>query len=315
MSVKAVIDVGTNSIKLLVVKSGVDGATALADRNEIVRLGEGVAKSGRFLDEAMIRASAVVTEMAEEARALGADEILAVATQAAREAGNSSSFTALVADKCGVAIKIISGDEEADLSFMAAVSSLGEIPPGSVICAFDIGGGSSEIMLGDGSGCSFRRSLPVGALSLHNEIFAGFVGAVPQSVLDAAGERVCEEFKRVAWEFPNGGEAVFAGTGGTITTLCAVALALEPYDPGAATGSSLEAREIDRQIELYAATNVKDRAGIIGLNPKRADIILAGACIARELMKFRRAASLTVIDRGLRYGVMEKYFGLTPSGF
>jgi exopolyphosphatase/guanosine-5'-triphosphate,3'-diphosphate pyrophosphatase len=301
MPAKAVIEVGTNSIKLLIMRRA---EPALVDRNEIVRLGEGAAESGRLSGEAMKRAVRTIAAMAGEARAFGCDEILAVATQAVRAAANSVEFTAMVEKSCGLAIKIITGEEEADLSFLAVSSALPGVESRS-ICVFDVGGGSSEIVTGGGA---YRRSVPIGALSLHNELFDGRP-PISLELLEAAGERVRRELRREAWR-PSVGVAAFAGVGGTITTLSAVALELDPYDPDRATGSVLDRPEIERQIGLYASTGVDERAKIKGLNPKRADIILAGACIVRELMSFTGAEKLIVLDRGLRYGVMERYFGI-----
>jgi exopolyphosphatase/guanosine-5'-triphosphate,3'-diphosphate pyrophosphatase len=307
---KAVIDVGTNSIKLLVMEERAGGAAILADRNEIVRLGEGAAKSGRLSEEAVARAVAVIKDMAREASSLGSGEVLAVATQAVRGASNAEDFNSLVKLECGFGLRIISGDEEAGLSFRAILSALPRSVP--AICAFDVGGGSTEVIAGSTSGISYRRSVPIGALSLHDEFFAepGRNGAVSDDALKAASDRVRMMLRGEGASLPATPEA--AGVGGTITTLAAVALSLDSYDAGLVSGMGLSIAEVERQIKLFAATSVPERARAIkGLSPKRADIILAGACIVRELLDFARKDVLIVLDRGLRYGVMEKYFGIS----
>jgi exopolyphosphatase/guanosine-5'-triphosphate,3'-diphosphate pyrophosphatase len=286
-----------------------DGAAVLADRNEVVRLGEGAAASGCLSEVAIARAIPAIKDMVIEARSLGSDEILTVATQAVRGASNAEDFKNLVNLECGLDLKIISGDEEAGLSFRAILSAL----PGSVpaICAFDVGGGSTEIIAGSVSGISYRRSVPIGALSLHGEFFSkpDENGTVSDEALKAASSRVREMLEAKGSKVPAMPEA--AGVGGTITTLAAVALSLDSYDAGTVSGTKLSIAEIDRQIKLFASIDVADRARVIkGLNPKRADIILAGACIVLELLRFARKDALIALDRGLRYGVMEKYFGM-----
>jgi exopolyphosphatase/guanosine-5'-triphosphate,3'-diphosphate pyrophosphatase len=314
MSVKAAIDIGTNSIKLLVMRGDKkDAASVLADRNEVARLGEGAAASGSLSEEAMIRSALVISDMVCEARESGCDEIMAVATQAVRSARNSEVFKDMVRSACGVDIKVITGEDEAELSFCAVISALPENV--ARVCVFDVGGGSSEIIIGGRIGIDYRRSVPVGALSLHDEFFGASaenendVPADMAAALSVAREKARRELRRENAKFLTDGVS-FAGVGGTITTLAAVALASDPYDPSKISGVTLDAPEIDRQIRLFAKTSVKDRTKIKGLNPKRADIILAGACLVRELMDYADALRLTVLDRGLRYGVMEKYLGL-----
>jgi exopolyphosphatase/guanosine-5'-triphosphate,3'-diphosphate pyrophosphatase len=309
VSTKAVIDIGTNSIKLLVMRQAGGSVSTAADRNEIARLGEGSAQSGRLSEEAMNRALIVIGDMVREAAEFGCDEIHAVATQAVRAAANCEEFRRLVSTSCGLNINVISGDEEANLSFHAVISAISRDVPR--ICAFDIGGGSSEIVTGDrsGSGPSYRRSVPIGALSLYNELFKGFDGPVEEDILKAASAKVRHELgDGNAWRAQNG--LCFAGVGGTITTLAAVALAIDPYNAEVVSGTVLDVGEIDRQIGRFASTSTKERAKTPGLNPKRADIILPGACIVRELMNYTGAEELIVLDRGLRYGVMESYFGI-----
>lgn len=308
MSVKAIIDVGTNSVKLLVASCADGVSSVLCDLVEVVRLGEGTAASGRLTEEAMSRALGAVCGMVQRARALGAEGIAAVGTQAMREAENAADFIGRVRDACGVEIRLISGEEEAELSFGAAISAFGDLPEKAVVCVFDVGGGSSEIIVGRGSGIRSRLSLPVGALALHGEFFKGLELVDGKTLTDAR-----TRIRGLLTESPaprlGGRDLVCVGVGGTITTLASVMLALDPYDPGAIAGARLSVFEAERQIALYASTPLAERASIRGLNPKRADIILAGACIACELLLFTGAGYLTVSDRGLRYGALEKIPG------
>ncbi|MDR3331637.1 MAG: Ppx/GppA family phosphatase [Synergistaceae bacterium] len=315
MPVKAVLDVGTNSIKLLVMERTDEETRILSDWNIVARLGEGYEASGVLDTDAMERTAAAIEEMSREARSLGADEIAAVGTQAMRRARNAPLFIRDVEARCGVSIRAISGDEEAELSYMAASDSLE--CEGRTVLVFDVGGGSSEIVRGLGADIEQRCSLPVGALSLHRMFFGGDGPAAPDSLSRAGSyaRTIIGESGTVAemrTSLPADG-LLCAGTGGTITTLAAVKLGLGAYVPEEISGSTLDKGEIQRQIDLYSSMSVPERARIPGLNPSRADIILPGACIVRELLGFFRSERLTVSDRGLRFGVMKKRFGISPS--
>lgn len=308
MRTKAVIDVGTNSFKLLVMSFGEGEPRVLCDLVEVVRLGEGTAESRRLEDESMERALGAICEMARSAHLFGADEIVAVGTQALREAENAQDFIERVRDGCQVEIQRISGEEEAALSFDAVLFGSPEITRRSPICLFDVGGGSSEIVCGDTAGIRSRRSLPVGALALHNGFFKG-LELVSEEVIRDARMRV-RSLLEEAPPLCSGVESAFCvGVGGTITTLASVMLALSLSDWAQISGAQISVSEIERQIAVYASTPIGERPLIKGLNPKRADIILAGACIVCELLIFHKAEELIVSDCGLRYGVMKKYFG------
>ncbi|MDR1471130.1 MAG: Ppx/GppA family phosphatase [Synergistaceae bacterium] len=315
MPIKAVVDVGTNSIKLLVMEGGPLGGTVAFDASRVVRLGEGTDESGVLADGAMERALRVTEEMARRARSLGADEIAAVGTQAMRRARNSGDFVRMVESRCGVSIRVISGGEEAAMSFGAVVSS--SPSDAGEICLFDVGGGSSEVVRGSRAGVSFRWSVPVGALSLRDKFFAASVPDEPPRCEDvSAAAGYVRSLIRTELEGRFGGApgpgCACVGVGGTITTLAAVKLGLEGEDRGALDGTALDAGEVERQIALYASLDSESRAGMIkGLPPERAGIILPGACVTRELMRFCGFGGLTVSGRGLRYGVMEAVFGIS----
>ncbi|MDR1966845.1 MAG: Ppx/GppA family phosphatase [Synergistaceae bacterium] len=302
--IKAVIDVGTNSAKLLVMERSNLTSRVLADTLEIVRLGEGTAESGVLSDEAMKRSSAVISDMARAARSLGAEEISAVGTQAMRMAANADLFIEAVKSACGVEIRVISGDEEAELSFAAAVAGLrGQ---SGDFCVLDVGGGSSEITLGDRSSVAYRRSVPIGALSFFKKFFDVVPdgGPVPQGTLDEAASFAESEILNAgARRDVRMGRALCVGIGGTVSTLAAVSRGDCRDDAG---GDVLSADEISRQIALYASMSLDARKKVKGLPPERADIILPGACIVREFLTHFGWSEMTVCARGLRYGVMEK---------
>jgi exopolyphosphatase/guanosine-5'-triphosphate,3'-diphosphate pyrophosphatase len=313
MSINAVIDVGTNSIKLLVADCADGNLRVLSDRNVITRLGEGYEQSGELDGAAMTRSLDAIADMAGEARSLGARGIMAVGTQALRGSRNSSNFIKSVESACGVSIVTIDGDEEARLSYAGAVGSLGRSELTGGLLVFDVGGGSSEIISGDGLEIKRCRSLQFGALSLHRGFFEDIPAPIPNDARECARSYVrslLEDDAAVSLirEEDGAGSASCVGAGGTITALAAVMMELDPYDPSRTNGSRLEIGEVERQIELYSSMATQARRKIKGLTPKRADIILAGACIVGELMEFFGAKNITVSNCGLRYGAMEKFF-------
>ncbi|GHV52799.1 phosphatase [Synergistales bacterium] len=308
MPVKAVIDIGTNSTKLIVADA--DGSV-LADRSEITRLGEGVSLNGRLSSLAMRRTSETIADMAGIARTLGCNEVIAVATQAVRAAVNAGDFVDMVGADTELEVKVISGDEEANLSFLAVVSLFSDTLNDKKLTVFDVGGGSSEVVAGRPSERAASRSFPIGALSLHNEIFAGCDPACPvhSDIIGAAFRKVADIFNEKERGYGHG-DAITVGVGGTITALAAVKLLADKKNTRKAVMCELTLDDITEQIELYSSLPIEGRKKIKGLNPKRADIILAGACVVLGLLKFTGFRALLAVDRGLRYGVMEKYFGI-----
>jgi exopolyphosphatase/guanosine-5'-triphosphate,3'-diphosphate pyrophosphatase len=299
----AVVDVGTNSVKFHIGELGRDGAwTTVVDRAEVTRLGEGLAESGRFDDEAMERTIEAIAAMADEARRQGVEATAAVGTAGLRMAANSEGFVANVRDRGGVEIEVISGEEEARLAYLAARSSL-RLEPGS-IAVFDSGGGSTQFTFGHGDHVDEQFSVDVGAVRLTDRF--GLSGAVDE-------DRLAEVFEAIGGELSaltsRPTPEHLAGMGGTATNLAAVNLGLETYDPDAVHGTVLDRKEIDRQVELYRTRDADERQKIVGLQPKRAEVILAGACIVRTVLDELGADSVTVCDRGLRHGLLVERFG------
>jgi exopolyphosphatase / guanosine-5'-triphosphate,3'-diphosphate pyrophosphatase len=299
----AVIDVGTNSVKLFVAERAADGEwTTVVDRSEITRLGEGLAETGRLNDEAAARTLKVITAMADEARRLGAESIAAVGTAGLRIAADSAQFAAAVREHAGVEPEVLSGEEESRLAYLAAEASVGVGEESIVV--FDTGGGSSQFTFGHGDQVEERFSVEVGAVR-YTERF-GLDGEVDAETLTAAREAIAGDLARLDGR-PTPDRLI--GIGGAVTNLTAVKLELADYDPDAVRGSTLEAAEVERQIELYRTRSADERREIVGLQPKRAEVILAGACIVRTVLDKLGRDSLTVSDRGLRHGLMLERFG------
>jgi exopolyphosphatase/guanosine-5'-triphosphate,3'-diphosphate pyrophosphatase len=303
--VYAVVDVGTNSVKLHLAERREDGSwRALADRAEVTRLGEGLHETGALGEAAMERTLAAIAGMAEEARGAGAQAIAAVGTAGLRRASNGAAFVAAVEERSGVRIEVISGEDEARLAYLAAVSAL-ELPPGELV-VFDTGGGSSQFTFGHGTHVDEHVSVEVGAVRFTERF--GLDGVVGEATLRDTREAIAADL--AVLEGRRSPEALVA-LGGAVTNLAAVKLELEAYEPDVVQGTVLDRAEVDRQLELYRTRDADERREIVGLQPGRAEVILAGACIVRAVLDALGCESLTVSDRGLRHGVLVERFGST----
>ena len=298
----AVLDVGTNSVKFRVVeRQAGEPWRPVVDRAEVTRLGEGIDETGDIAPAAIERTKVAIGAMADEARRLDAYAIVAVGTAGLRRAGNRDEVIGAIRAATGVTIHVISGEDEARLAFLATTSALGlgDEP----IVVFDTGGGSSQFTFGHGSAVEERFSLEVGAV-LYTERF-GLDGAVGPDVVQAAREAIAADLSRLDGR-PT--PTAIVGMGGGVTNITAVKHALAVYDPDVVHGTVIDIAEIDRQIELYRSTDADGRRSIVGLQPARAEVILAGACIVRTILDKLGRDSLVVSDRGLRHGLLTERF-------
>ena len=294
----AVIDVGTNSVKFNISERRDDGSwRTVVDRAEVTRLGEGLEKTGEISSDAMARTVDAIAAMAAEAKENGVAAIAAVGTMGLRTARNSQQFIDAVKQRCGVSIEVIPGEEEGRLAYLAVKSGLG-LTEGS-LGIFDTGGGSSQFTFGHGSVVEERFSVNVGAVRYTEKY--GLGGVVSAEQLRAALDAIAADLARLGTErSPD----LLVGMGGAVTNIAAVKHGLAKYDPNIIQGSVLDRTEIERQIELYRSRSLNDRQTIVGLQPKRADVILAGACIVKTVMDKLGKDKLSVSDRGLRHGLL-----------
>ncbi|MFO7700003.1 MAG: Ppx/GppA family phosphatase, partial [Acidimicrobiia bacterium] len=298
-----VIDVGTNSVKFhLAERSGDGGWTTLVDRADVTRLGEGMDSTGAISPEALDRTAAAIATMANEARDHGARAVVAVGTAGMRIAANSGQVVDEIRSRSGVPVDVISGTDESRLAYLAVMNGLG-LDDGPVV-VFDTGGGSSQFTFGAGADVAERFSVDVGAVR-YTEQF-GLGGEVTQETLDAALSAISDDLAVLDGRTP---PHSLVAMGGAITNMTAVKHGLETYDPAVVDGTVLDRSEIDRQIQMYRSIDADHRRSITGLQPNRAEVILAGACIVRTVMEKLGIASATVCDRGLRHGVLSERFG------
>ena len=295
----AAIDVGTNTVLLLVAEARGRDAVPLAERAEITRLGRGVDASGRLDPRAIAETVRVLAAFAAEARRLGAGTIDCVATSAARDAANGEEFFAAARAGAGLSPRVISGDEEARLVWSSAWRDFGATGKG--LAVLDVGGGSTEFTIGDGPAPRGRRSLQVGAVRLtERHVASDPIGSATLAALRGAAR---EALQPLAAMGPDGSGRL-VGVAGTVTTLAAVAQALPAYDAGRVHGSSLTLAQVEALVERLAALPLAERARLPGMEPKRADVIVAGAVVVAEAMRLTGFETLTVSDRGVRWGLV-----------
>jgi len=298
----AIIDAGTNSIKFHIAERDASGRwRSVVDRAEVTRLGEGLVPQGAIVDAALQRTVKAIAAMADEAKRHGVRAIAAVGTAGLRMASNGAEVVAALRARTGIDIEVISGEEEGRLAFVAAQSGLG-LKTGSLV-VFDTGGGSSQFSFGHDAIVDERFSVDVGAVRYTER--HGLDREVPPEVLQQALAAIATDLSRLDGR-PSADALV--GMGGAVTNLAAVMHQLAAYDPEVVQGSVIERAEIDRQIELYRTRDAEARRRIVGLQPDRAEVILAGACIVRTIMDKLGQQRFTVSDRGLRHGVLAERF-------
>jgi exopolyphosphatase/guanosine-5'-triphosphate,3'-diphosphate pyrophosphatase len=310
--VVAFIDLGTNSIRSLIVRLNPNHSyTVLTKQKEMVRLGDGEFKHDILLPEAMERAVLVSKKFVELARGFGASEIHAVATSATREARNRDIFLKRLKQEAGLNVHVISGTEEARLIYLGVSSG---IDIGSQKTFFiDIGGGSTEIIAGDQHEYTLLRSLKLGAIRLTNRFFG------PEDTVPVSEERYREirGYVRNAIILPvqrarEEGLVLAYGSSGTVQNLADIACQLDRKGDGRFPPSAITHEELRAVIARLCAVPLDERKRIPGINPDRADIIVAGAAILDAIMGELGIAEIRVSDRSLRDGLLVDYLTKTP---
>lgn len=299
----AVIDVGTNTVRLLVAESDGHSAhrTLLTDQ-EITRLGQGLLPVQELQPEPIQRTVRVLRRYRELAEAQGASTILAVGTSALREAKNRAAFLAAARDEAGVEVAVIAGEEEARLALLGVRAGLPGAPARLVM--MDIGGGSTELLLADGETILAAVSTGLGVVKLTESCLRSDppIPAQLEMVRRTAAERLDRARKAELRDIAL--RDAFVGTAGTVTSLAAVDLALVPYDPVRVTGHRLTRVRVAQLLHRLASLPLGDRRQVPGLEPARADVIVAGGVVCLAAMDALGFSALTVSDGGLREGIL-----------
>jgi exopolyphosphatase/guanosine-5'-triphosphate,3'-diphosphate pyrophosphatase len=292
----ATIDIGTNTTLLLVARTA-PAVEVLTDRAEITRLGRGIGHDGALAPDAIARTLAVLRDYARLAHAQGA-RIAAVGTEALRRAPNAAAFLGPAAEILGVPVEVIDGEREAALTFLAVTTSFADLGPGRLIVV-DIGGGSTEIVLASDGKAGYRVSLPLGSVRLtETYVRSDPPTAAEQTAITAA---IDAAIASVPLPAP---PAALVGVAGTVTSLAAMSLELASYDPARVHGYRLSRADLARQVARLGAATQTERERMIGLDPRRADVILAGALILDRIAAAAGAAEIRVSDRGIRWGLL-----------
>lgn len=300
----ASIDIGTNTVKLTLVERDDAGRFApLVDISCTTRLGEGLL-ANHLRETAIRRTLDALREYLEICRAHGAAQIAAVGTAALRSAANRDEFLAR-ARELGVEVEVISGEEEARLSFLA-VRRDPRWRSAERLLVVDIGGGSTEVIISDsrGLGMGERVSLPLGAVRLTEMALHSDPPSIRQmETANRAAEAALQDLNLPAANY------AAVGVGGTFVNMAAVHLRLAEHDPERLHGTLLMLADVEAQVALYAERTVEERKRIVGLEPSRADIILAGAIILCQALCKMRLEAIAVSCRGLRWGLLYDRFG------
>ena len=302
------IDLGTNNCRLLVARPTDDGFTVIDAFSRIVRLGEGMATSGKISESAMDRAVAALTVCSEKLRRRRVSLARSVATEACRRAVNGRQFVERVRRETGICLEIISPEEEARLAVLGCHRLLQ--PGDGPALIFDIGGGSTELVLIDTDGETPRMkcwwSAPWGVYSLTESEGREFNG--PEERLAAYGrmrERVRHAFRHFVELLPTNKKNIrLMGTSGTVTTLASVHLSLPSYDRRAIDGLHVPTSSMRDISAMLSRMDRDERSRFPCIGYDRADLVVAGCAILEAIMDLWPAETLGVADRGIREGIL-----------
>jgi exopolyphosphatase / guanosine-5'-triphosphate,3'-diphosphate pyrophosphatase len=291
----AAVDLGTNSTRLLVADVDAGSVEPVVQRLRITRLGEGVDERGRLLPVPIARVRNCLSDFRRELESLGAERTLLVATSAVRDAENGEAFLGEIEWSYGLATRLLSGEEEAALTFRGVTH---DREPSETLIVLDIGGGSTELIVGTPGEISFRTSLDVGSVRMTERFLRSDPPNATELEACAAAVRTL-----LAERLPRDLRVEHAvGVAGTITTIAALDLGLSVYDRFRVHGHRLRPDDVAQQLDRLAALPLADRRAIPALDPERAPVIVAGAVILREAMAHLGLDELEASEHDLLHG-------------
>ncbi|MCC7493707.1 MAG: hypothetical protein IT204_15235 [Fimbriimonadaceae bacterium] len=286
------VDVGSNSFLLCIVDLAASPERLLLDRADITRLGEGVDRTAQISAAAIARGVAMLQEYRRLTDSHGVVAVRAAGTAALRDATNRDEFLAAVAAATGWQVDVISGEREAELTYADVAVTHGQ--PGQPLALLDIGGGSSELVLGRDGRIGSRRSIQIGSRRCHERAAPGDPPSPADLLrLAAVADAALADIEPLA-------PGSLVGSGGTITTLAAVQLGLPVYDAAAVAAVTLTVADIDALVARLAALPWRQRQMVPGLEAERADIIVAGAVLTARWLRRLGAPAIGVAVGGLR---------------
>ncbi|HET9811948.1 MAG TPA: Ppx/GppA phosphatase family protein [Sphingomicrobium sp.] len=302
------LDLGTNNCRLLIARPTQDSFTVIDAFSRIVRLGEGLSRTGRLSDDSMDRAVAALAVCGDKLRRRNVSLSRSVATEACRRAANGRKFVERVRNETGIALEVIEPQEEARLAMLGCHKLLE--PGDGPALIFDIGGGSTELVLVDqfGGTPSIRSwwSAPWGVVSLtESEGREAIEGEDRVRAYKRMRERVRRSFDQFESMLPKDRKGIrLLGTSGTVTTLASVHLALPSYDRRAVDGLHVPIEAMHAISSMIAEMDHEERAALPCIGPDRADLVVAGCAILEAILEIWPAKTLGVADRGIREGIL-----------
>ena len=293
----AVIDIGTNSTRLLI--SDVEGANAeqVERRTTVTNMGRGVDHTKLICADAVEDVCRVIADYMARYEEMGAERVMAIATSAVREAANGEAFIAELRERFDLDTRLLTGEEEAHLTYLGATAHRAEGEPTLV---FDIGGGSTELIVGTGMHVGFHTSLQAGTIR-QSERHLTSDPPDPHELEDLASE-VRNLIDGAVAEQPAAAPARAIAVAGTPTSLAAIDQALEPYDPGRVHGYRLGMRKIQRMLSKLSSLPLAERLRVPGLHPGRAPTIVAGAVILVQVMRAFGLEEIEVSELDILHG-------------
>ncbi|RKD20927.1 exopolyphosphatase / guanosine-5'-triphosphate,3'-diphosphate pyrophosphatase [Caminicella sporogenes DSM 14501] len=301
-----VIDIGTNSIRIIIAE--IKNNKIINSRKELImtRLGEGVGKTKKLSEKAIDRSIDALKVFKEIAIKEGISDIRAIATSAVRDAVNKEEFVKRAREEVKINIEVIDGDMEAQLGFKGVVHGIDKCDKD--ILVIDIGGGSTEFIIGNINGIKFKTSLNVGAVRMTDKHIS------TDPISDIEFENLKKDIKGIISKVLKAIREYdikrIIGIGGTVTTLAAIDRKLEIYDSNLIHNYEIKIKKVEEMVDLFKRTNNEERKNLKGLQPKRADIILAGAVILYEILVSLGVDKITISDYDNLEGyIFEKIIG------
>jgi len=293
----AVVDIGSNSTRLLVADVGEGEVDEVERRSTVTRLGRGVDLSGQLSAEAIEAACEAIEGYLEICRDAGVERFEAIATSAVRDASNGGAFVAELRERFALSARVLDGAEEARLTYMGATF---ERPPSRPTLVVDIGGGSTELVVGTGHEIAFHASLQAGVVR-HTERHVASDPPAPIELEELAADLRSLVEGAIGEDSAARAEAGIA-VAGTPTSLASIELGLEPYDPKRVHGHRLTLPAIQRLLSMLASAPLAERAEIAGMHPDRAPTIVAGVVILVETMRAFELEEVEVSEHDILYG-------------
>jgi exopolyphosphatase / guanosine-5'-triphosphate,3'-diphosphate pyrophosphatase len=295
----AVVDIGTNSTRLLVADVGDDGVEELDRRSIVTRLGEGVDATNRLADEAQERVLDTLEEYGSSIERHGCERRVAVLTSAVRDADNGGAFAETVSERFGLDARTLSGDEEARLTYLGATAAH-DGTRGEPLLVVDIGGGSTELVTGEGSEMGFHVSTQAGVVR-HTERFLR--GDPPAGEdMDALARDVRARFEEAVPREVRERVRAAVAVAGTATSVAAIDAEVEPYDPARVEGRVVQGFRLGEISARLAALPLEERRNVPGLHPDRAPTIVAGTILLAQVLEVFGLDRFEASERDLLWG-------------